>query len=141
MNIYFLVEGNSTEKQIYPKWLEYLIPNLKRVKYYDQVENNNYYTDKKVKRDRAKLTPCQAAIEQSSANQRARSQRPSENPAHDRAIPRLVFRSLFISQITGGSIDFWGYQLLNCDCHRLSFSLLLSISKKLGCSLSPQTPL
>jgi len=43
MNIYFLVEGNSTEKQIYPKWLEYLIPNLKRVKYYDQVENNNYY--------------------------------------------------------------------------------------------------
>ena len=43
MNIYFLVEGNSTEKKIYPKWLEYLIPNLKRVKYYDQVKNNNYY--------------------------------------------------------------------------------------------------
>lgn len=43
MNIYFLVEGNSTEKKIYPKWLEYLIPNLVRVKYSDQVENNNYY--------------------------------------------------------------------------------------------------
>lgn len=43
MNIYFLVEGKSTEKKIYPKWLEYLIPNLVRVQYYDQVENNNYY--------------------------------------------------------------------------------------------------
>jgi hypothetical protein len=43
MNIYFLVEGNSTEKKIYPKWLEYLIPNLVEVKYHDQVQNNNYY--------------------------------------------------------------------------------------------------
>ncbi len=43
MNIYFLVEGNSTEKKIYPKWLEYLIPNLIRVQYHDQVKNNNYY--------------------------------------------------------------------------------------------------
>lgn len=43
MNIYFLVEGNSTERKIYPKWLEYLIPNLVRVEYHDQVENNNYY--------------------------------------------------------------------------------------------------
>ncbi|TVQ65137.1 MAG: hypothetical protein EA366_00320 [Spirulina sp. DLM2.Bin59] len=43
MNIYFLVEGNSTEKKIYPKWLEYLIPDLVRVQYYDQVESNNYY--------------------------------------------------------------------------------------------------
>lgn len=43
MNIYFLVEGNSTEKKIYPKWLEYLVPNLVRVEFHDQVENNNYY--------------------------------------------------------------------------------------------------
>jgi len=43
MNIYFLVEGNSTEKKIYPKWLEYLIPNLIRVRYHHEVENNNYY--------------------------------------------------------------------------------------------------
>lgn len=43
MNIYFLVEGRSTEKKIYPKWLEYLIPNLVRVKYHDQVQSNNYY--------------------------------------------------------------------------------------------------
>ncbi|MDV2999865.1 MAG: hypothetical protein N5P05_001471 [Chroococcopsis gigantea SAG 12.99] len=43
MNIYFLVEGNSTERKIYPKWLEYLIPELMRVDYHDQVDNNNYY--------------------------------------------------------------------------------------------------
>lgn len=43
MNIYFLVEGRSTEKKIYPKWLSYLIPKLKQVKYYDQVNINNYY--------------------------------------------------------------------------------------------------
>jgi hypothetical protein len=43
MNIYFLVEGRSTEKKIYPKWLEYLIPDLVRVKYHDQVQTNNYY--------------------------------------------------------------------------------------------------
>lgn len=43
MNIYFLVEGNSTEKKIYPRWLEYLLPGLKRVEYYDQVAGNSYY--------------------------------------------------------------------------------------------------
>lgn len=43
MNIYFLVEGNSTERKISPKWLSYLIPELKRVKYPDQVTQNNYY--------------------------------------------------------------------------------------------------
>ncbi|AMW30176.1 MULTISPECIES: hypothetical protein [Arthrospira] len=43
MNIYFLVEGNSTEKKIYPKWLSYLVPELTRVKYHDQVQKNNYY--------------------------------------------------------------------------------------------------
>lgn len=43
MNIYFLVEGRSTEKKIYPKWLEYFVPDLVRVKYHDQVQTNNYY--------------------------------------------------------------------------------------------------
>ncbi|NET62591.1 MAG: hypothetical protein F6K47_42810, partial [Symploca sp. SIO2E6] len=43
MNIYFLVEGRSTEKKIYPDWLSYLIPQLKRVQFHDQVEVNNYY--------------------------------------------------------------------------------------------------
>jgi hypothetical protein len=43
MNIYFLVEGNSTEKKIYPRWLNYLIPELTQVKYHDEVVKNNYY--------------------------------------------------------------------------------------------------
>ncbi|NEP62678.1 MAG: hypothetical protein F6K31_38120 [Symploca sp. SIO2G7] len=43
MNIYFLVEGRSTEKKIYPKWLAYLIPQLRRVQYYDEIKENNYY--------------------------------------------------------------------------------------------------
>lgn len=43
MNLYFLVEGRQTEKKIYPKWLKYLIPQLKRVEYYHQVQKNNYY--------------------------------------------------------------------------------------------------
>jgi hypothetical protein len=43
MNIYFLVEGRSTEKKIYPKWLSYAIPELKKVEFYDEVISNNYY--------------------------------------------------------------------------------------------------
>lgn len=43
MNIYFLVEGRHTEKKIYPEWLKHLIPELKKVDYYDQVKDNNYY--------------------------------------------------------------------------------------------------
>ena len=42
MNIYFLVEGKRTEKKIYPKWLSYLVPELKRVQWYHQVVDNNY---------------------------------------------------------------------------------------------------
>lgn len=37
------MEGNSTEKKIYPKCLGYLIPELIQVKYHDQVQKNNYY--------------------------------------------------------------------------------------------------
>jgi len=43
MNIYFLVEGRRTEKKVYPRWLSYLVPNLKQVHGFDKVENNNYY--------------------------------------------------------------------------------------------------
>lgn len=38
MNIYFLVEGKA-EGKIYPQWLTYLVPELKRVKYHDDVVN------------------------------------------------------------------------------------------------------
>ena len=43
MNLYFLVEGQSTEADVYPAWLSYLIPKLKRVDSFDEVEYNNYY--------------------------------------------------------------------------------------------------
>ena len=43
MNIYFLVEGRRTEMKVYPKWLSYLVPNLKRVNAHQNVESNNYY--------------------------------------------------------------------------------------------------
>lgn len=43
MNIYFLVEGQSTEAEVYPAWLSYLIPDLERVYNFDEVEKNNYY--------------------------------------------------------------------------------------------------
>lgn len=43
MNLYFLVEGNSTEKKVYPAWLAHLLPELQRVRNYDEVVKNNYY--------------------------------------------------------------------------------------------------
>lgn len=43
MNIYFLLEGENTEKKIYRDWLKYLLPNFSKVDYYDQVEQYNYY--------------------------------------------------------------------------------------------------
>lgn len=43
MNIYFLVEGKRTERKVYPAWLGYLLPELKQVKSYDEVNKNNYY--------------------------------------------------------------------------------------------------
>lgn len=42
MNIYFLVEG-KTEKKVYPKWLPFLIPELKQVQQHDKVVHNNYF--------------------------------------------------------------------------------------------------
>jgi len=42
MNLYFLVEG-KTERILYPKWLEYLIPSLKRIDNPYDASNNCYY--------------------------------------------------------------------------------------------------
>lgn len=42
MNIYFLVEGKTTERKVYPAWLAYLLPELHRVQSYDEVDKNNY---------------------------------------------------------------------------------------------------
>jgi Domain of unknown function (DUF4276) len=41
MNIFILVEG-KTERKIYPKWLEQLLPNLTKVERPDLVNQNNY---------------------------------------------------------------------------------------------------
>lgn len=43
MNLYFLVEGKSTERKVYPSWLSHLLPELKRVNSYDKVDKNNYF--------------------------------------------------------------------------------------------------
>jgi hypothetical protein len=43
MNVYFLVEGKRTEMKVYPKWLDILIPQLKRVQWHHEVIINNYY--------------------------------------------------------------------------------------------------
>ncbi|MCP4346056.1 MAG: hypothetical protein GY795_11095 [Desulfobacterales bacterium] len=43
MNIYFLVEGQSTEPDVYPAWLSYLVPELIKVDNFDEVDHNNYY--------------------------------------------------------------------------------------------------
>ena len=43
MRIYFLVEGVSTESQVYPVWLSYLVPELKRIEYPDIETENSYF--------------------------------------------------------------------------------------------------
>ncbi len=43
MNIYFLVEGRRTEAEVYPAWLQLLLPQLKKVDDFDKVCRNNYY--------------------------------------------------------------------------------------------------
>ncbi|ETR68582.1 MAG: hypothetical protein OMM_04480 [Candidatus Magnetoglobus multicellularis str. Araruama] len=42
MNLYFLVEG-KTERILYPKWLEYLVPSLKRIVNPYDASKNCYY--------------------------------------------------------------------------------------------------
>ena len=42
MNLYFLVEG-VTERKLYPKWFEILLPNHNRVQTPIDVNNNQYY--------------------------------------------------------------------------------------------------
>ncbi|MEI5946518.1 hypothetical protein ETJ91_00595 [Bacillus albus] len=42
MNIYILVEG-KTEKYVYPKWIENILPDLKQIEYPEDATDNNYY--------------------------------------------------------------------------------------------------
>jgi hypothetical protein len=43
MKIYFLVEGRRTEPKIYPCWLSYLIPELAKLKSFDEDCLNGYF--------------------------------------------------------------------------------------------------
>jgi len=44
MNIYFLVEGKSTEKKVYPKFIEHFFESkLTKVNQFDEVVDNNYF--------------------------------------------------------------------------------------------------
>jgi hypothetical protein len=44
MNLYFLVEGRSTEKKVYPKFISHFIgEGLTRVSEFDEVDRNNYF--------------------------------------------------------------------------------------------------
>ena len=43
MNLYFVLEGEQTEKQAYPFWLGALLPNLTQAKRLNEVTQNHYY--------------------------------------------------------------------------------------------------
>jgi len=43
MNVYFLVEGKHTERKLYPLWLSYAVPQLKRVNSPADASENSYY--------------------------------------------------------------------------------------------------
>jgi len=43
MRIYILVEGENTEMALYPAWISYILPNLKRVDDFFNIENDSYY--------------------------------------------------------------------------------------------------
>lgn len=43
MNVYFLVEGEKTEMEVYPRWLSTLAPNLRRVASPDEADSDCYY--------------------------------------------------------------------------------------------------
>lgn len=43
MNLYFILEGEQTEVILYPKWINYILPNYTQVYFEKDVVNNNYY--------------------------------------------------------------------------------------------------
>ncbi|BAU53385.1 hypothetical protein [Mucilaginibacter gotjawali] len=43
MNLYFLVEGRHTERKVYPKWLQVLLPELTQVRTISGVTEKCYY--------------------------------------------------------------------------------------------------
>lgn len=43
MNLYFILEGEKTEVLLYPKWINYILPNYKQVNFENEVKQNNFY--------------------------------------------------------------------------------------------------
>lgn len=43
MNLFFYVEGSSTEFKVYQKWVKYFKPNLDYIDSIDQYDNNKYF--------------------------------------------------------------------------------------------------
>lgn len=43
MNLYIILEGEQTEVILYPKWINYILPNYAQVYFEKDVANNNYY--------------------------------------------------------------------------------------------------
>lgn len=43
MNLYFILEGEKTELQLYPQWVKFIIPKLTQVDFERDVVHNNYY--------------------------------------------------------------------------------------------------
>lgn len=43
MNLYFILEGEQTEIKLYPKWIEFIVPELTKVDFIKDVKENNYY--------------------------------------------------------------------------------------------------
>lgn len=43
MKLYFVVEGETTEMQLYPKWISYLLPELTKSDSYKKIEPDSYY--------------------------------------------------------------------------------------------------
>lgn len=43
MNAYFVVEGSSTEKQVYPAWLKHALPHLKQVKKPEDITVDSFF--------------------------------------------------------------------------------------------------
>src|SRR5215217_6815402 len=43
MKVYFLVEGRRTEAKVYTAWLSYLVPELTKLSFVDEVLPNSYF--------------------------------------------------------------------------------------------------
>jgi len=43
MNLYFILEGEETELQVYPKWINFILPNYTQVFLEKDVKENNFY--------------------------------------------------------------------------------------------------